>query len=138
VGLLHHAPVTKRPSIFDDPSSDLAEAARRGDWDYLAMCLKDDRWCTPALRYYVADILKGKVRRPGKPRKMVDVRHLFYVKDVHELQGDMGRDRAIEAVAKKHRVTTRTVRTALRRITYGDDGTFEAFFPFSDLKISRR
>jgi hypothetical protein len=125
VGLLHHAhaPVTKRPSIFDDPSSDLAEAARRGDWDYLAMCLKDDRWCTPALRYYVADILQGKVRRSSKPQKMVDIRHLFCVRDVHKLQKDMGRDKAVEAVAKKYGVTTRTVRTALRKITCRDDGT---------------
>jgi hypothetical protein len=130
VGLLPHVRFKRRPSIFDDPSSDLAEAARRGDWDYLAMLLVDDKWCTLALRHYVADILRGRVRRPGKPRKIWDERHALCVRDVHNLQKDIGRDKAVEVVAKKYRVTTRTVRTALKKITYNrDDGTFEVRLP---------
>jgi hypothetical protein len=107
----------------------LAEAARLGDWSYLAFMLRYGyHECPLGLRNYAADIFLGRVKRPDKKtKKLMNFRHVLYAMEVHELEGAKGRDAAVEAVAKKYRVTSRTVRTALQhtKLRRGEDGKFD-------------
>jgi hypothetical protein len=118
---------SRRSDSADDPdarhfeqylkSSPLDVARRYGDWDYLAVYIEDGGIISGEMRGFLAEILRGKIKRPNnRPGKLLTRAKSFLIaKFVLEQEGAGKRtEKAIADAVERFEVDRRTVQRALK------------------------
>jgi hypothetical protein len=90
------------------------DPAKAGDWGALADYLERGGPVTPAMRKFLAEILRGEKRRPRRPRRAATQTRALEVGGYVELQRQEGARDPIRRAEKLFQVSRRSVQTAAR------------------------